>query len=34
MVVGDSLFDDIHGGKKNQMKTVLVRKVEKDDKEM
>lgn len=31
MVVGDSLFDDIHGGKKNQMKTVLVRKVEKNE---
>ena len=33
MVVGDSLFDDVHGGKKNQMKTVLVRKVDKDEKE-
>lgn len=31
MVVGDSLFDDVHGGKKNKMKTVLVRKVEKNE---
>lgn len=29
MVVGDSLLDDVYGGKKNKMKTVLVREVEK-----
>ncbi len=28
LVVGNSLFDDIYGGKKNKMKTVLVKKVE------
>lgn len=28
LVIGDSLFDDIHGGKKNKMKTVLVKSVE------
>lgn len=28
LVVGDSLFDDIYGGKKNNMKTVLVKEVE------
>ena len=28
LVIGDSLFDDIHGGKKNKMKTVLVKCVE------
>lgn len=33
MVVGDSLFDDVHGGKKNKMKTVLVKKVDKGEKE-
>lgn len=33
LVVGDSLFDDVYGGKKNQMKTALVRKVDKDERE-
>ena len=28
MVIGDSLFDDIHGGKRNKMKTVLVKNVD------
>ena len=28
MVVGDSLFDDVYGGKKNNMKTALVMDVE------
>lgn len=28
LVVGDSLFDDIYGGKKNNMKTLLVKEVE------
>lgn len=28
LVIGDSLFNDIHGGKKNKMKTVLVKNVE------
>ena len=31
LVVGDSLFDDIYGGKRNNMKTVLVKRV--DDEE-
>lgn len=31
LVVGDSLFDDIHGGKRNCMKTVLVRDVEDEE---
>lgn len=31
MVVGDSLFGDIYGGKKNKIKTVLVRKVERSE---
>ena len=30
LVVGDSVFDDIHGGNRNKMKTVLVKKVEED----
>lgn len=30
LVIGDSLFDDIHGGKKNKMKTALVKKVEEE----
>lgn len=28
MVVGDNIIDDIYGGKRNKMKTVLVKKVE------
>lgn len=28
MVIGDSLFDDVYGGKKNKMKTVLVQDVD------
>lgn len=28
LMVGDSLFDDIYGGKRNNMKTVLVKEVE------
>lgn len=31
LVVGNSLFDDIYGGKRNKMKTALVRKVEEDE---
>lgn len=27
-MVGDSLFDDIYGGKRNKMKTALVKEVE------
>ncbi len=30
LVVGDSLFDDIYGGKRNNMKTALVKTVEDD----
>ena len=30
LVVGDSVFDDIHGGNRNKMKTVLVNRVEED----
>lgn len=34
MIIGDDLFSDIYGGKRNNMRTVLVRKVEDDiDKE-
>ena len=28
IVIGDSVYDDIHGGKKNNMKTALVKRVE------
>lgn len=28
MIIGDSLFDDIYGGKRNNMKTALVKNVE------
>lgn len=28
LMVGDSLFDDIYGGKRNKMKTALVKEVE------
>lgn len=31
LVVGDSLFDDIHGGKRNNMKTALVKEVEDEE---
>lgn len=31
LVIGDSLLDDIYGGKRNNMKTVLVKKVEEDE---
>lgn len=31
LVIGDSLFDDIYGGKKNNMKTALVKNVEEDE---
>ena len=31
MVVGDSLLCDVHGGKKNSMKTVLVKDVEDEE---
>ena len=31
LVVGDSLFDDIYGGKRNNMKTALVKGVEEDE---
>jgi len=30
-VIGDSLFDDIYGGNKNKMKTILVKSVEDED---
>lgn len=30
MVIGDDLFDDIFGGKRNKMKTALVKEVEED----
>lgn len=30
LVIGDSLFDDIHGGRKNKMKTMLVKTVEEE----
>ena len=32
LVVGDSLFDDIYGGKKNNMITALVKEVENNEK--
>ena len=28
LMVGNSLFDDIYGGKRNKMKTALVKEVE------
>ena len=28
LTVGDSLFDDVYGGKRNNMKTALVKNVE------
>ena len=31
LVIGDDLFDDIHGGQKNKMKTILVKNVEDDE---
>lgn len=31
LVIGDSLFDDIHGGRKNKMKTLLVKNVEENE---
>lgn len=31
LVVGNSLYSDIHGGRKNNMKTVLVEQVEEDE---
>lgn len=30
MIVGDSLFDDIYGGKRNNMKTVLIKDVDEE----
>ena len=33
LVIGDDLFDDIHGGQKNKMKTILVKNVEEDEDE-
>ena len=33
LVIGDDLFDDIHGGQKNKMKTILVKNVEEDEEE-
>ena len=32
LVIGDSLFDDVLGGKRNNMKTVLVKDVEDEEK--
>lgn len=34
LVVGDDIFSDIYGGKRNNMRTALVRTVEDDDKEL
>jgi len=31
LVIGDSVLDDIYGGKRNNMRTVLVKKVEDDE---
>ena len=31
LVIGDSLFDDVYGGKRNKMRTVLVKNVEDDE---
>ena len=31
LVVGNSLFDDIYGGRRNNMKTALVKRVEKEE---
>lgn len=31
LVIGDSLFDDVYGGKRNKMKTVLVKDVEDEE---
>ena len=31
LVVGDRVFDDIYGGKRNNMKTALVKSVEEDE---
>lgn len=33
LVIGNSLFDDIYGGKKNKMKTALVKSVDETEKE-
>lgn len=33
LVIGDSLFDDIYGGQRNNMKSALVKKVVEDDHE-
>ena len=33
LVIGDDLFDDIHGGQKNKMKTILVKNVEEEEEE-
>lgn len=30
MTIGDSLFDDVYGGKKNNMKTALIKDVEEE----
>ena len=31
LVVGDSLFDDVYGGKRNKMRTALVKDVVNED---
>ena len=31
MIIGDSLFDDIYGGKRNKMKTALVKEVDEEE---
>lgn len=31
LVVGDSLLDDIYGGRRNKMKTALVKRVEREE---
>ena len=30
MIIGDSLFDDVYGGKRNNMKTALVKDVDEE----
>ena len=30
MTIGDSLFDDVYGGKRNNMKTALIKDVEEE----
>ena len=34
LVVGDDIFSDIYGGRRNKMKTMLVKSVESDEREL